>query len=132
MQLEACIAAHFPTPPVRATTRLDVAITNEALAARSCVVGEPCISLDGDPSTSGAALWAGSDNRIVEIGRTEDSMVLAIEVSQQFQGPFSRLAAQVVSTAYPNIGFRFASGESSASSLMSIFANGAPATRSIS
>ncbi|MEE9416717.1 MAG: hypothetical protein V3V01_15640 [Acidimicrobiales bacterium] len=83
----------------RATTRLDVSITNEALAARSCVVGEPCISLDWGPSTSGAALWAGSDNRIVEIGRTEDSMVLAIEVSQQFQGPFSRLAAQVVSTS---------------------------------
>ena len=83
----------------RATTRLDVTITNEALAALSCVAGEPCLSLDGGPPDGPAVLWAGSDNRIVEIGRTEDSMVLAIEVSQQFQGPLSRLAAGVVSTA---------------------------------
>ncbi len=82
-----------------ATTRLDVTITNEALAARSCAAGEPCMNLEGGPATGPAALWAGSDNRIVEIGRTADSMVLAIEVSQQFQGRLSQLAAEVVSTA---------------------------------
>jgi hypothetical protein len=83
----------------RATTRLDVTISNEALAAGSCAVGEPCMSFEGTASADPAALWSGSDNRIVEIGRSVDSMVLAIEVSQQFQGPLSRLAAQVVSTA---------------------------------
>lgn len=83
----------------RATSRLDVTITNEALATLSCAVGEPCMSLAGEALAGPAALWAGSDNRIVEIGRTENSMVLAIEVSQQFQGPLSRLAAQIVSTA---------------------------------
>ena len=57
------------------------------------------MSLDGKAAEGPAALWAGSDNRIVEIGRTADSMVLAIEVSQQFQGPLSSLAAQLVSTA---------------------------------
>lgn len=82
-----------------AAVRLDVTITNEALASRSCTVGEPCMSLDGGPPIGPAALWAGSDNRIVEIGRTEDSMVLAIETSQRFQGPLSRLAAEVVSSA---------------------------------
>lgn len=82
-----------------AATRLDVTITNEALAARSCVVGEPCMSLDGGPVMGPAALWAGSDNRIVEIGRTNDSLVLAIEVTQRFQGTLSGLAAQVVSSA---------------------------------
>lgn len=82
-----------------AATRLDITITNEGLAERSCQRGEPCISLEIPASGSSAALWAGSDNRIVEIGRTEDSMVIAIEVSQQFQGPLSPLAAQVIRTA---------------------------------
>lgn len=83
----------------RATNRLDVTITNQAIAARSCTIGEPCLRLDGWPSTGPAALWAGADNRIIEIGRTEESVVLAIEASQRFTGPLSILAAQVVSTA---------------------------------
>jgi hypothetical protein len=83
----------------RATKRLDVAVTNKAIADRSCTVGEPCIRLDGWPSTGPAALRAGADNRVIEIGRTESSIVLAIESTQRFGGPLATLAAQVISTA---------------------------------
>jgi hypothetical protein len=83
----------------RATTRFDVAVTNKAITDRSCTVGEPCIRLDGWPPTGPAALWAGADNRVIEIGRTENSMILAIETTQRFGGPLATLAAQVISTA---------------------------------
>lgn len=81
------------------TTRFDVTITNSAIEARSCVIGEPCLRLAAWPETGPASLWAGADNRVVELGRSEDSVVLAIEISQQFTGPLSRLAAQVVNSA---------------------------------
>ncbi len=83
----------------RATTRLDVTVTNKAMAARSCAGGEPCIGLDGWPSTGPVALWAGADNRIVEIGRTDDKLVLAIEQTQRSADPLSPLATQVVTSA---------------------------------
>ncbi|MDH3300267.1 MAG: hypothetical protein OES24_07145 [Acidimicrobiia bacterium] len=81
------------------TIRRDVTVTDQAASARACTVGEPCLRLDGWPDTGPAALWAGADNRIVEIGRTDDAVVLAIETSQRFTGPLSRLAAEVVNTA---------------------------------
>ncbi len=82
-----------------ATTRLDVTLTNKAVAARSCKTGEPCIRLDGWPTTGPVALWAGADNRIVEIGRTDEKLVLAIEATQLSPDPLSPLATQVVTTA---------------------------------
>lgn len=81
------------------TTRRDVTVTDQAASARACSVGEPCVRLDGWPATGPAALWAGADNRIVEVGRTDDAVVMAIETSQRFTGPLSRLAAEVVNTA---------------------------------
>ena len=81
------------------TTRRDVAVTDQTASARACTVGEPCLRLAGWPDTGPAALWAGADNRIVEIGRTDDVVVMAIETSQRFAGPLSRLAAEVVNTA---------------------------------
>lgn len=81
------------------TIRRDVTVTDQAVSARACTIGEPCLRLDGWPDTGPAALWAGADNRIVEIGRTDDAVVLAIETSQRFTGPLSRLAAEVVNTA---------------------------------
>jgi hypothetical protein len=79
-------------------TRWDVTITNSAIAERSCTIGEPCIRLTGWPATGPASLWAGADNRVVELGRSDSSVVLAIEVSQRFTGSLSRLATQVINT----------------------------------
>ncbi len=81
------------------TIRRDVAVTDQAALVRTCSVGEPCLRLAGWPDTGPAALWAGADNRILEIGRTDDAVVLAIETSQRFAGPLTRLAAGVVNTA---------------------------------
>jgi hypothetical protein len=83
----------------RSAIRFDVSITNAGLAARNCGSGQPCMGLGGGAPADGAVLWAGADNRVVEIGRRGDSMVLAIETSQQFQGPLSRLAAELVTSA---------------------------------
>lgn len=87
----------------RVTTRWDVTITNQAITARSCTVGEPCIRLADWPTTGPAAIWAGADNRIVELGRSENTLVLAIETSQRFTGPLSPLAAQVINSATLNV-----------------------------
>ncbi len=80
-------------------TRWDVTVSSQAVADRSCDSGEPCIRLTGWPADGPASLYAGADNRIVELARTGDSVVVAIEVSQRFTGPLSRLAAQVINTA---------------------------------
>lgn len=87
----------------QAATRLDVTVASSAVAERSCSNGQPCIHLDGWPSDGPGALWAGADNRIVELGRSDDSLVLAIDVSQRFTGPLSRSAAQIINGAILDI-----------------------------
>lgn len=83
----------------RPATRWDVTLTSKAFESRSCPAREPCIRLDGWPISGPAALWAGADNRIIEIGRTDDSVVLSIETTQATSGQLSLLVARVVSSA---------------------------------